>query len=31
LPGSIASFNVLAIRHPAVAGQVGACPFSVLV
>jgi len=31
LPGSIASFNVLAIRHPAVAGQVGAYPFSVLV
>jgi len=29
LPGTIASFNVLAIQHPAVAGQVGACLLSV--
>jgi len=28
LPGTIASFNVLAVRHPAVAGQVCTCLFS---
>jgi len=27
-PGTIAPFNVLAIRHPAVAGQVLHCPVS---